>query len=338
MSSALPEIEPVTREPLNAHTPAAALREARTPTSAFYVRNHFAQPALDARAWRLRVPGGELALDALRAMPQRELDVVLECAGNGRLRMSPRPGGTPWGERAVGCARFGGVPLRDLVGELPTGTRELLFAGADHGEVEGRRIAYERSLPLERALHPDTLVALTMNGAPLTPEHGAPARLLVPGWYGMASVKWLVEVRPLERAFEGFYQADHYVYREARGGILEGPVTTMRVKSWLAQPAHARVGQPTSVRGWAWSGAGPVTHVDVSEDGGKSWHRASLQAPTGPYAWTPFAWSWTPRASGTFTLLARAADATGDVQPLDAPWNVLGYGNNEASRIEVQVA
>ncbi len=332
------DAEPVTREPLNAHTPAAALAERVTPTRAFYVRNHFPMPKVDAASWRLRLPGREVALADLRAMPQRSLEVVLECAGNGRTRMSPLPPGTPWGERAVACAGFSGVPLRDLLPPLPPGTRELLFVGADEGEAHGKSMAYERSLPVERALHPDTLVVLAMNGEPLTPEHGAPARLLVPGWYGMASVKWLVEVRALREPFRGFYQAEHYVYREQRGGAPDAPVTTTRVKSLIAEPregAQVRVGARVRVAGHAWSGAAAIRKVEVSDDGGRTWSAARLESPASPYAWTPWTFDWTPARPGRIALLARATDAAGNAQPLEAPWNALGYGNHECAHVDV---
>jgi DMSO/TMAO reductase YedYZ molybdopterin-dependent catalytic subunit len=245
----------------------------------------------------------------------------------------------PWGERAVACATFTGVPLRDAMPRPPDAV-ELLFRGADEGEAHGHRMAFERSLPIERALHPDTLVVLAMNGEPLTPEHGAPARLLVPGWYGMASVKWLAEVRALREPFRGFYQAEHYVYRQQRGA-LDAPVTTMRVKSIIASPAEgARLaaGQAVRVAGHAWSGAAAIRRVEVSDDGGRAWRPATLGKPASPYAWTPWRLDWTPTREGRVTLLSRATDAAGNAQPLEAPWNALGYGNNECGHVTVDVA
>jgi DMSO/TMAO reductase YedYZ molybdopterin-dependent catalytic subunit len=333
------EIEPVTKEPLNAHTPASALASRVTPTGAFYVRNHFATPRIDPAAWRLRLPGREASLADLRAMPQRSLEVVLECAGNGRTRMRPLPPGTPWGERAVACAAFTGVPLRDLM-ERPTGAVELLFVGADQGEAHGHHMAYERSLPVERALHPDTLVAIAMNGEPLTAEHGAPARLLVPGWYGMASVKWLTDVKALSKPFAGFYQKDHYVFRGQGDGLDDAPVTLMRVKSIFTSPlegARLPLGRPARVAGHAWSGAAPIERVDLSDDGGRTWRPTRLDKPGSPYAWTPWHVDWIPAQAGRTTLLARATDAAGNAQPLEAPSNALGYGNNEVARVAVDV-
>jgi len=324
------EPETVTKEPHNAHTPPSALRERVTPQDAFYVRNHYAVPQIDPAKWRLKLPGATLNLAALRAAPQRTVEVVLECAGNGRTRMEPLPPGTPWGERAVGCARFTGAPLRDVIGQLPPGTKEILFVGADRDSTR----AYERSLPLVRALHPDTLVAHAMNDEPLSPAHGAPARLIVPGWYGMASVKWLAEARALSTPFQGHFQADDYHYGPGQ------PVTSMRVKSLVTEPqegARLRVGVPVVLHGFAWSGAGPIEAVDVSEDGGKSWQAAKLEAPASPYAWTPWHHAWTPRAKGHHELLSRARDATGDVQPAKPSWNERGYGNNEYGHVAVEV-
>lgn len=338
---------PVTQEPYNAETPRDALLEDTTPVGVHFVRNHFSVPRLDASTWRLRIGGSvarprEVSYEELLAMPAKELVVAMECAGNGRTRMSPQPPGTPWGELAVACARFRGVPFCDLVSAcgVEPGTVEFVFSGADEGEAHGEHLRYERSLSVERALHEDTLVVTHMDGAPLVPEHGAPVRLLVPGWYGVASVKWLLEARAVTRSFVGFYQAQHYVYRQTRG-MREGPVTTMRVKAMVAEPApgtSVRVGERVTLRGRAWSGDAAIARVEVSDDEGRTWHLAQLETAPSPYAWRAWSFDWQARSPGRAELLVRATDEAGHTQPLDAPWNALGYGYNAAQRIEIQAS
>jgi DMSO/TMAO reductase YedYZ molybdopterin-dependent catalytic subunit len=253
--------------------------------------------------------------------------------------MSPVPPGTPWGERAVACGRFEGVPLRELLSP-PADATEIVFEGADEGEKNGERMRYARSLPVAEAMRPDVLVALSLDGAPLALDHGAPARLLVPGWYGMASVKWLASVRATREPFRGYFQATDYWQRRSRDGAPDAPLSAMRVKSLVVAPGEGerlRAGEPTEVWGWAWSGAGPIHAVEVSRDGGRAWHAATLERPASPYAWTRWSLAWTPQTRGRVTLLSRATDAAGHAQPLETPWNAQGYGNNECGRATVEV-
>jgi DMSO/TMAO reductase YedYZ molybdopterin-dependent catalytic subunit len=344
--------ETVTDDPYNAQTPSAALAESVTPVGAFFVRDHFRVPPTPHR-WRLRLGGSvaaplDIGYGELLAMRHREFDVVVECAGNGRGLMTPRPPGLPWDQRAVGCARFAGVPFRDIAARagVDPQTVEFVFAGADSGMEHGRRVAFERSLPLTVALHPDTLLATHMNGEPLAPEHGAPVRLVVPGRYAVADVKWLVAVRAVTEPFTGVFQTEEYRYVESRG-IPDGPVATMRVKSLITAPepgAAVRHGREVAVRGRAWSGAGvPVRRVEVrvvaqGDDGpAGGWHEATLTPPTGPYAWTGWSYPWIPERRGHHRLLVRATDDNRDTQPLQAPWNAQGYGCNPVASVEVAV-
>jgi len=337
--------ETMTTDPYNAQTPPVALAQPLTPVGAFFVRDHFGMPRLDRHGWRLSLGGAveapyELGYDELLAMERREIELVLECAGNGRSRMSPRPPGLPWGERAVGCARFGGVPFREFAeraGVNPDAV-EFVFTGADSGEAHGRQVAFERSLALDVALHPDTLLATHMNDEPLAPEHGAPVRLVAPGQYGVADVKWLVGARAVTRPFTGVFQTDEYVYLDS-DGTPEGQVTTMRVKSLITAPGPGTTvprGSVVDVHGWAWSGGTPVRRVEVQLDDG-DWHAAALSPPTGPYAWTGWSLRWAAKHPGNHRLLARATDADGDTQPLQAPWNAQGYGCNPAACVDVVV-
>jgi DMSO/TMAO reductase YedYZ molybdopterin-dependent catalytic subunit len=334
----------VTDRPFNAETPLPELRHAVTPTGLFYVRSHYEVPAADPVAWRLRLDGAlerpaRLELAALRALPARTLRVTLECAGNGRNLLRPLPPGTPWGLGAASTAEFTGVPLRTVLEPLgiDAAAVEVLFVGADGRESE--EAGYARSLPLEVALAEDTLLAWAMNGEPLLPDHGFPLRLVVPGWYAMASVKWLEEVRVLTEPFLGHYQASDYLYLDEEGTDEGTPVTRMRVRSLVTRPAAGAVLPlgPVEVAGTAWSGSGPVAAVEVSADGGRSWRPAELEEAGSPFAARRWRAVWTPAAPGSYTLLARATDAAGERQPLAPRWNRQGYGNNGCHAVPVTI-
>jgi DMSO/TMAO reductase YedYZ molybdopterin-dependent catalytic subunit len=333
---------PISSQPLNAETPLAALGDPLTPDRSFYIRAHFDVPSLDADGWRLHVRGaglGELALalSDLTRFSTREVVVTLECAGNGRRWMEPTPPGLAWGFGAVATARFTGVPLSAVLERARLGShgREVLFVGADRGPVESGGVApFARSLPVEVARHPDTILAWEMNGRPLPVEHGFPVRLIVPRWYAMASVKWLVGVEVLDHPFQGYFQKNDYVYADEDG--LIAPVRLMRVRSVIATPSEG-ADVPTGlldVAGTAWSGHPPVVRVDVNVDGGTSWRRAELGSSPSPYAARP----WRiriPLQPGPRVIMARATDRAGDTQPLEPVSNARGYGNNVVHRVRV---
>lgn len=324
----------VTREPFNAETRLDLHDGPLTPAGAHYVRSHFPFPAPPAA---ISVAGAvrtrrSISVDELRGLASRTLTVTLECAGNGRSFLEPPAPGEQWGLGAVSTATWTGVPLRAVLepSGLSAAVVEILFRGADIGAAAGASgtIAFERSLPLERALADDVLVAYAMNGTDIPPEHGAPARLVVPRWYGMASVKWLSEIVALEQPFRGFYQADRYV-------IGDEPLSAMRPRAVIVAPLRdVRAGAATEIRGYAWSGHGPATRVEISTDGGTSWHDAMLGPDQGPAAWRAFRSEWTPRP-GTHELLARASDAAGDTQGLRNVPSALGYANNAAQPVRV---
>jgi DMSO/TMAO reductase YedYZ molybdopterin-dependent catalytic subunit len=202
---------------------------------------------------------------------------------------------------------------------------EVLVEGAD-GKGSKR---FARSLPVSKALHPDTLLALEMNGAPLTREHGAPVRLIVPGWYGMAQVKWVRRIEALTRPFAGYYQRERYIY-DAGDGRGPQPVTRMRVKSLIISPASGMRVAPgrVVVQGLAWSGERRVVQVEVAVDGGEAWKPATLLETPKPSAWVRWAFTWEDAVPGRHTLRARATDEAGETQPEAPQWNRLGYGNN----------
>ena len=325
--------------PTIAETPLEALDGLLTPTPLFYVRDHFDEvPGFDLESWRLAVGGLverplSLSLDDLGALPRRELVCTLECAGNGGYGNHLRRGG-------VSTAHWRGVSLAEVLAlaGLRSGVSDVVTRGAESGddpeapEAQG----YERSLPLARATAPDTLLALEMNGAPLAPEHGAPVRLVVPGWYGMDAVKWLIELRATSAPSGAFYMARRY-----RADYTKGPqVREMTVKSLIARPvAGARLPLgPALVEGVAWGGDGPVTRVDVSTDGGASWAPAELLGEALPATWRLWRHSWTAGQSGEHVLMARAHDALGQAQPFDLRPGDLGrYRANAVERVAVLV-
>jgi len=336
----------VKHDPYNAEAIGTALRESVTPAAAHYVRSNFATPALDAASYalELRGLGGErhtFTLEALRALPQHQLVVTMECAGNDRLGLHPLPAGEPWGSGAVSTALWRGVRLCDVLSAVSAhdAAIEVLAEGADHGPRDdadtSAPVRFARALPLEAALHPDTLLALDMHGEPLTPAHGAPVRLIVPGWYGMANVKWLTSLSLRTTAFDGYFQSKRYVY-DVDGHAV--PVTRALVKSMITTPIEGRARQAdiTVVRGWAWSGSGRITRVEVATAGGDDWQDATLAEPESPHAWTPWSLPWSAPL-GRAVLRSRATDETGAVQPDIVRWNRLGYGNNAVRAVVVDV-
>jgi DMSO/TMAO reductase YedYZ molybdopterin-dependent catalytic subunit len=325
----------ITTDPLNAETPPLWLQAPITPVEHHYVRSHFSAPRHDGT---LTVSGEvdapfRLGLADLRALPATTLSVTLECAGNGREGFQPLPKGEPWGWTAVSTAVWTGVPLHALLAQArprPEG-RTLLFEGADHGPYEGGpEVNYTRALPrteVER-MGADILVAYEMNGEPLPLDHGAPLRLVVPGWYGMASVKWLQRVQFVPDPFSGPFQTDSYVYIWPDG--TREPVTMMLVRALITDPPPGKelAREPFIIRGQAWSGRGSVTAVEVSIDCEEPWQPAQLAAPVSPNAWQAWSFEWTPQQVGRHSICARARDSSGATQPDCPAWNRKGYGNH----------
>ena len=330
-------------DPPNAEAHLHELRSPVTPLDAFYVRSNFTppDPLPDASDFRLRIGGrgvdAELGLDDLRALGERTRRVTLECAGNGRTFLDPPVEGTSWTLGGTGTADFGGVPLARVLRELGVATPpvEVVFTGGDRGEAPGwGEIPFQRSLPGDVALDEDgPLLAWSMNGEPLRREHGAPLRLVVPGWYAVASVKWLVRIDLLDHPFEGYYQTDRYRYLQ-EGRPIE-PVRAMRVRGLLLSPDPERDrtvdAGPIRLEGIAWTGRGAPVRVEVSTDGGATWSDAELAGPEAPFTPARWALDW-DAAPGTHEVVVRAHDDAG-AQPLEQAWNELGYGNNVVQRV-----
>ena len=334
----------LTDAPLNAEALLADLDGGIVANELFYVRCNFAVPRLDAAAWRLDVGGAferprTWTLDELRTLPQLERTVTLECAGNGRTLMTPTPPGTPWGLGAVGTTRFGGVRLADVLAAsgLRPDAVELVFGGADRGTVEDQRaIAYEFNLGVAAAVGDGPMLAWTMGGEPLAPEHGFPVRLVVPGQYGMRSVKWLTRVTAVTQPFEGHFPRK-YRYRGEPGVVDGSPVDAIRVRSLITFPADGQhvPAEPIVVRGIAWSGSGPITTVEFAVDGG--WVPAELDEQVDGSDLVTWTCGWIPASPGSHILAVRASDAEGHRQPESPVRNEGGYGNNVIQRITVEV-
>jgi DMSO/TMAO reductase YedYZ molybdopterin-dependent catalytic subunit len=331
--------------------PLEALRYQVTPVGLHYLLIHYDIPAVDPEAWRLEVGGAverslSLSLDDLRAMAAVTRAVTLECAGNGRALLEPRPLSQPWLTEAVGTGEWTGVPLRAVL--EPAGLRgeavELLFTGLDRGIEGDVEQHYERSLPTDEALSDDALLAYELNGQPLPPQHGFPLRLIVAGWYGMTHVKWLGAITALTEPFAGYQQAVGYRLYHADGSP-GAQVTRMMPRALTIPPgvpdfaSRERFLEPGPCRleGRAWSGWAPVTRVEVSVDGGITWDDARLAEPVGERAWRGWSYDWDASVPGRYVLSSRATDAAGHVQPVEPPWNLKGYANNAIDRVPVTV-
>jgi DMSO/TMAO reductase YedYZ molybdopterin-dependent catalytic subunit len=335
--------------PLNSETSIPALiGSVVMPNAHFYVRNHFQIPKLDPEAYRLTVSGAvdrclSLGLRDLRNMPAQTLVVTLECAGNGRTLFNPPVPGEKWDLGAVSTAEWTGVPLVELLDRaaVRSEAREVLFRGADGGEVDGRSgsIAFERSLPVSDARQAEVLLAYAMNGEPLPVQHGYPLRVVVPDWYAVTSVKWLTEIELIDRPFTGHYQTDKYQYEWERAGkVAREPVTLQRVRALITEPAsHQDLPRgELAIRGVAWSGAGAVARVEVSVDG-DTWQDARLIGERQRHRWQWWELITRVKDAGALTVCARATDVAGRTQPEVPEWNRHGYGNNAIQRVPIRI-
>jgi DMSO/TMAO reductase YedYZ molybdopterin-dependent catalytic subunit len=328
--------------------PLEALRYPVTPVGLHYLLTHYDVPVVEPESWHLKVSGERevtLSLEELSARPAVELTVTMECAGNGRARLEPRPISQPWLVEAVGTARWRGTPLRPVLEEagIADGVVEVLFTGLDRGIEGGEEQDFQRALPLEEALRGDVLLAYEMNGAPLPPQHGFPLRLVVPGWYGMTNVKWLSRIELSSRRFGGYQQSWSYRLRQTEDEEGE-PLTRMQPRSLFVPPGipeyltRERSVPPGEVLvdGRAWSGLAPIESVGVSVDGGSSWAPAELEPAGERWAWRGWSFRWDAEP-GEYVLSSRARDEAGNEQPLDPPWNLGGYANNAVQTVRVTV-
>ncbi len=334
----------------NRGMPIEGLRYPVTPTGMHYLLTHFDIPYLEADGWQLKIGGlvsntMSISLDDLKQRPQVKMPVTMECAGNGRAHLNPRPIGQPWLLEAIGTAEWTGTPLRGLLEEagINDNAIEILFTGHDEGIQGGEVQYYQRSLTTEDATRDEVMLAYEMNGAPLEPQHGYPLRLVVPGWYGMTSVKWLDSIEVISEPFKG-YQMEHS-YRYTSSPDVQGePVNTMRVRALMVPPGIpdfltrtrlAKVGA-NAITGRAWAGRLSISKVEFSDDDGLSWHQAQLDDEIGQFAWRGWSYNWNA-TPGRYHLCVRATDSEGNPQPTVQPWTLHGMGNNMIQRVEVIV-
>lgn len=338
--------------PPDYESPVALLDSWLTPVENFYVRSHLPVPApLDASTWTLQVEGEvatpvTLSMEDLRRLPPASLTMTLECAGNGRAFYDPPVAGIQWGKGAVGTARWTGVRLADVLKRagIRTTGKFVVMNGADR--ALGTMPDFIRQLPIDKAMHADTIIAFDMNGQPLPPVHGFPLRVIVPGWEGAYSIKWLNNVRVTDREFDGFWVATGYRYptkRVAPGAAVDPkdmtPLTGLVVKSLITKPldgATAPVGK-IDVGGFAWAGEPAIKGVDVSIDNGATWQPARLSGEAARYTWRRFEHTFNAAKPESYQIMARATDTNGRTQPMDPPWNPSGYLWNRPDSVRIEV-
>lgn len=342
------------KEPANLEMPFDRLDPYLTPTELFYIRSHFPAPRIDRAGYRLRIDGAvrnrlALSYEELREIGSETRTATLECAGNGRVFLVPQVRGAQWELGAVGNAEWTGVPLRNLLERagLEDDACEIVLEGADRGipteePVPPGPISYARSLPREKAVQPEVLIAYRMNGRDLSHDHGYPVRAIVPGHYGMASVKWLTNIQAVREPFQGYWQTSDYGYWDfVEGRPVRRALAEMKLKSAIARPRVYETLSPNqscTVFGAAWSGETDVTGIAVSTDGGRTWAEAHFIDPVRRHAWRRWQFDWvTSNQPGRYTLLARARDANGAVQPDKHDWNYGSYVINHPLPIEVLV-
>jgi len=333
-------------------TPVEFMTEWITPVNHFFVRNHMFEPAkIDAKAWQLSITGEverplTLTLADLEKLSVHSVVNTMECAGNGRSLQNPKVPGIQWGKGAVGNARFSGPNLKTLLEKagVKDSARHVLFRGLD--QVPGKVPPFIRSVPIDKAMDADTLLATEMNGKPLTPHHGFPARALTPGWAGAASCKWLTGIVVSDKPGDGNFMNPGY--RLPNMPVKPGdavkpedthPVTALTVKSLIAAPsAGAKLKQGAHViQGVAWAGEAGITKVEISTDSGATWNEAKLGKDQAKYAWRLWAYNWKPARSGDYVILSRATDSQGRVQPEAPAWNPSGYLYNAYDQVKVNV-
>jgi DMSO/TMAO reductase YedYZ molybdopterin-dependent catalytic subunit len=335
---------------IDAETPLDALITYLTPNDLFFVRHHWNPMYPGAKTWALTVDGEvetplQLTLADLKRLPKTTATCVLQCAGNGRSLHTPRVPGVQWKYGAVGNARWGGVLVADILKQagLKASARHLHTFGSD--KPPGKVPPFHRSVEIEKVLS-DAMIAYEMNGEPLHQLHGAPARLVVPGWAGDHWMKWLVRISPQPEAQKGFYMDVAYRYPNNPGepGVAfkpeeMHPVTELFVKSNITHaPETARVRAPVLISGFAFSGAPDIERVEVTDDDGATWKPALLSSEHDPYAWRLWSFTHRPAAPGRVRLAARATDSRGSLQPKEAVWNQSGYLYNGWHAVEIEVS
>ena len=337
----------MSQKPLNAETPIEYLRSYITSNSVFFNRNQGAIPekSIPTAEWELVIEGEvklsvSFNLDQIYRMPKAIVTNTLECSGNSRSLFKDKASGNPWTIGGVGNAVWGGVWLKELLNktELKKTAKHVAFEGLDK-PLGSAQINFIRSIPIEKALD-STLLAYEMNGEPLPLEHGYPVRALALGWTGANCVKWLHKITLLDRSFEGFFMDQVYrIYQKGQDPKTGEIVTHINLKSIITQPQNGQSIQAGTypILGAAYAGEKEIANVEVSVNNGKSWNKAGFIGPHEPFAWRQWQYIWEANEKGKYTILSRATDIEGNQQPMEAKWNVLGYGNNGISEHAVIV-
>jgi sulfite oxidase len=337
---------------LDLETPVEFMTSWITPVNHFFVRNHMFEPAkFDAKMWQLSITGEvvkpfTLTLADLEKLSVHSIVNTMECAGNGRSLQNPKVPGIQWGKGAVGNARFSGPSLKTLLEKagVKDSAKHVHFRGLD--QVPGKVPPFIRSIPIDKAIDADTLVATKMNGAPLTAHHGYPARAVTPGWAGAPSCKWLTEITVLDKPAEGDFMSPGYRLPNApvKPGEAVKPedthsVTALTIKSLIAAPSDGAKLRPHAylIQGVAWAGEADVTKVEISTDAGATWSEAKLGRDQAKYAWRLWNYNWKPAKSGDYVIFSRATDSQGRVQPEAPVWNPSGYLYNAYDQVKVHV-
>ena len=321
-----------------------------SPNEGHFIRSHFPAPQINASDWSLTVNGHvdsplDFSYDDLLKMPSREVVNLMECAGNSRSTMQPPAEGVQWDNGAVSVSCWKGVSLKTVLDQasLKSSATDVLFIGVDSGNVPqaGTSMAYEMSVPMEKLLDEDTLLAYEMNDAPLPLDHGFPIRLLIPGWYGMASVKWLTKITVMDHPNGGYHELDYRFYpaTDGKSDAEIERVSSLKVKSLISTPSKGNILQPGhhTITGVAWSGDGHITKVEVSTDDDRTWREAKLEEPSGTYSWQHWEIDWDAVNLGHSLLRSRATDSAGNVQPMLATWNFRGYQVNSIHSVPITI-
>lgn len=349
-SAIRPYLTTISLDPENQGTPIHFSNDWITPERLFFLRNHYPYPPITPESFKLAFSGvvkkpGFFHYEQLLQMPSKTIVLPLECSGNKRKDFKPSTFGTQWDDGAISQGAWTGVPLRHLlkISGVKESAYDVVFEGHDSGKIVGLEgeHPFARSIPIDVALHPDTLIAYSLNDKPITYKHGYPLRLIVPKWYAMASVKWLKRITVLDKPFKGPYQElDYHYFPYEDNDEDKVPVTVMKVNTIIQQPlpqSTLDVGT-YPIYGIAWTGEGIIDKVEISFDKGQSWQKSKLrQDHSETYSWTFWSYIWDANKKGKYTIMVRATDSTGREQPIHVEWNRLGYGYNGVSIINLQI-
>ena len=340
--------------PLTASATAEYLSDDITPTNRVFIRNNLFTPQFEEASFAVEIRGlvdKPLKLtvaDLKRMFSSASTVAMLECAGAGRTAFNPVPRGTLWPPTGgMSCPKWHGVRLADVLkaAGVKSGAAHVSFTGADFGVLPTiPKVA--RSVPLAKAMEEHSMIVFGMNDGPLPAVHGAPMRVLIPGWAGSASVKWVTSIEVLDAPLKGTYMDSSY--RIPRTPVAPGsamPADAVSTEGWpiksmITNPApneKFKLGKPVLIAGHAWVAEADIARVEVSFNEGRSWQSAQLNAQAAKYAWQTFSYAFNPRGPGFVTLLARATDSNGNMQPIVTPWNPLGYYWNGIHRVGFMV-